>query len=428
MERIHIFDNRAQIVDLALVFAAGTTRDPKGLEGLSYVASEMLLRGTAKYDRQGIREAIDFLGTSLSAEVGNLTLQVTGDSSTRNLDQLVELVRQILLEPTFPLDELEKVKRQTIAESSEVRDSDSACAGLFFTQLLFHEHPLGHPMRGYASSVKAITRDDIVSYRERNVIKKNLVMGTAGNVSDKEALHHLAPVLTAMPEGDDIEPLPAVPAGVEGLDVVLVARTGQTQAQIVIGQEGIPGSHPDLFPLLVSITGFGGTFTSVLVREIREKRGWSYGVSAGMIPGRDTGVFRIRYAPKTEDVVPSIELTLKLLSSLQSGGLEAEHMNFAREYLVNQYPFMVEAPYKRMNLIIRSRLTGKPLDYAEDFIRYVQGVTDEAAADAMGRWLVPKRQKIVVVGDPSLEKKLARLAGVSRVRVFDYSHDGPLES
>ncbi len=426
MTPIHVENHTLEYVALSITFQVGAAQDPKGQEGLAYLAANMILRGTQKYTRVALSEELDFVGTSIGITVGRETTQIFVDCSTRNLPHLLALVQEVLANPTFPEEEFEKLKRQTIAELSEMRDSDGEAARLFFSELLFEGHPYAHPTRGYEATLTDISREEAREFYHDNFSQANVLIGVAGDVTGDAVPKIEDQLLAGLPTGEPRGATEKVPSFEPGLRILLVTRPDRSQAQVAIGQTALRGDSADLFPASVAITGFGGTFTSVLVREIREKRGWSYGVGAALVPGRHTGLFQIRYAPSTADVVPAIKLTGELLADLAENGLPTEHIEFAQSYMSSQYPFLLDTPHKRLAMALDVILANKPDDYVENYVNYVTAVTVEGARQALNRLLQPANLAIVVVGDPGLAEGLAALPGVSSFRQISATWDGPL--
>jgi zinc protease len=426
MTAIHVENHTLEYVALSITFQVGAAKDPAGKEGLAHLAANMLLRGTAKYSREALAEELDYVGTSFGINVGRETTQIFVDCSTRNLPQLVELVAEVLAAPTFPEDEFQKLKRQTVAELSEMRDSDADAARLFFSELLFEGHPYAHPTRGYEKTINSITREEAENFYRQNFSQANILIGVAGDVAPDAVANVRGQLMVGLPVGNALESTPEVPSFEPGLRVLLVTREDRSQAQVAIGQTALRGDSSDLFPASVAVTGFGGTFTSILVREIREKRGWSYGVGAALVPGRHTGLFQIRYAPSTEDVVPAIQLTEELLVDLATNGLAAEHIEFAQSYMASQYPFLLDTPHKRLAMALDVILANKPEDYVENYVKYVESVTVDGAKAALNRLLRPGDLAVVVVGDAALAESLSALPGVTSFRQISATWDGPL--
>ena len=426
MKVIQVENHSLEYVAVNITFAVGSALDPPGKEGLAFFTSQMLTRGTGRYSKQALAEEIDYLGSNIAVASGTETVQVVADCASRNLPRLLELITEVVVHPTFPEEELEKLKRQTLADIAEVKDTDAAAAALFFGQLVFEGHPYSHPARGYARTVKSFTRDDVVGFYRDHYVKANAVIGVAGDVTPEEVKELVIAAVASLPEGSKRPPTQDVPSRTEGLDILLVTKPERTQSHVVIGQPAVRGDYPDLFSLSTAVTGFGGTFTSILVREIREKRGWSYGVGASLLPGRYSGLFQVRFAPATEDTTPAIGLTLNMLGDLARDGLDDENLDFAKQYLINQYPFLLDTSVKKMELELNAYLTGKPAGYLDTYVDTIAAVSRESARRSVGEVLSPGNSCIVVVGDEGLEKALNDLPGVTRVRTVPHTWDGDL--
>jgi len=426
MKVIQVENHTLTYIALVLNARAGSALDPPGREGLAYVTAHMLQRGTRRHTREQVADELDLVGTGINVSVGAEGVQFFVDCASANLPGLLDVLSEVLAAPIFDPAELDKLKRQTLAEIHELRDSDAGLAAYFFSALLHEGHRYGPPARGYETSLASITRDDVVEFYRKHYTQAAFVVGIAGDIGPTIRDQVLDATVRRLPAGRTRPATPPVPAGPHGLDLLLVTKPERTQAQVAVGQKAIPGSDPRFMPATVAVTGFGGTFTSVLVREIREKRGWSYGVGAGLAPGRYTGTFRIRYAPKNENVAEALSLTLDLLSALRTDGLANEHLEFARNYLVNQHPFSVDTPVHRLDFLLTLQLTGRPLSQLDRFAETVRTVTDADANSAISSFLEPERSRIVVVGDASLQDSLVKLPGIARFRTVPFDHDGPL--
>lgn len=423
MRQYHVLNQSMGFVATSWSFPAGSSLDPPGLEGLAHLSAELALRGTARKSREELARELEFLGCSPAVEVGVESAHFGFECPTRYLQQLADLLHEVFLEPTYDQEELARLKRQLFGEMAELKDNDSAASNLFFGQALYAGDPYGHPIRGYQKSVERISVDDIRAFRQAHYARHRLLLGVAGTCEQSEFNQRFETVLGHFPQGQAVE-LPALlPHAVDGLDVLLVTRPGRTQAQVTIGQRAVPGNSPYFTPLRLATVGFGGTFTAPLVREIREKRGWSYGVSASLLAGRRSGSFKMRFAPKNSDVLPAIKLSLKMLNALVQSGPTEKNLQFTKRFLVQQYPFLVETPLARLDQMLHIAATGKPADYLETYCERVQAVTVPSALEAVQTVLSPGRQTIVVLGDPSLERPLAKLAGVGRFRTLSVEWD-----
>ncbi len=411
---------------VSLVFPDGTLGDPTGKQGLTAVTAEMMLRGTRRWPRKSFQARLDRLGASLSIQVFRGHTQIKGECTSKHVPALVSLLTSVLSEPRFDAGELERLVRQERYELVEDQDNDGHCARRLFSQALFRGHPFGLPVRGFPDSLSAVTLED-VEHRHRTLMASGpRWLGMAAPFPETRAIALAERVTYALPsEGRPCVVLPPADSW-SGLNVVLAERPGRTQAHVLLGQTGLAGSDPDLFPLGVAVTGYGGTFTSILVREIREIRGWSYDVECRHTAGRYTGVLLCQFTPENRYVIPAVNLTLQRMEQWRTEGLSPEQCDFARRFLTFRHPFLADTTTKQ--LVERQFLgvAGMPPDYLTRFKEHVGAVTEDDVRRCTRRVVRPADQTLVVVGDRSLRKKLERLSGVQAMRVVRADDPGPL--
>lgn len=405
---------------------SGSLADPPGKEGLAYLTANMLLRGTARRTQARIVEDIDLLGSMLDLSVGKEATIVRADALKRNLDGLSDILADILGASSFPESELDKLRRQTQAELKDLRNHDEYLARHFFHQALYDGHPYGRPGKGTESSLERVTRADVVAFFEGLFRTDSSFVAASGALTGAELDDLVARTLGDLPGGAAQEAaFPAVvPA--RGRSLVLVDKPDRTQTQVVVGHHTVDANDPDYFPLLVANTVFGGTFTARLSREIREKRGWSYGAYSYFSPSRRSGTFSVRFYPNNENTAAAIELALTLLEQLAEDGITEEELAFATSYLINQFPFKIDTTPKRIEQLMTGELLGWPADFLDRYMDDVGGVTLEAANAALRRHIHPRDLVITVVGTASLIRDgLATLPGVKDVRVHPHDQDWP---
>jgi len=404
----------------------GSLADPPGKEGLAYLAANMLTRGTTRRSQAHIVEDIDVLGSMLDLSVGKEATIVRADALKRNLEGLLDVLTDILTAATFPPEELDKLRRQTQAEIKDLRNHDEYLVRHFFQQLLFDGHPYGRPGKGTISSLDQVGRDDVVAFVHRQLRQDNLFVAASGDVTRAELDDLVERCLGGLPDGREAEPPFARLPPPSGRTVLLVDKAERTQTQVIIGHETVDANDPDYFPLLVANTVFGGTFTARLSREIREKRGWSYGAYSYFSPSRRSGTFSLRFSPNNENTAAAIELSLALLEQLAADGITESELAFGRSYLVNQFPFKIDTVPKRVEQVMSGELLGWPADFLDHYIADVEAVTVDAANAAVRRHIHPADLVIAVLGTADVVRDgIARLPGTRRVIVHPHDADWP---
>ena len=414
------------LVQLRFLFLAGGYYDPKGKEGTAGLTARTLVRGTKTMTYEEIMDKVDWLGASLDTGALGLYSFVGGDVLTRNLDNFVKILADIVLNPTFPAGEVEKERALMEGDILHRRDSDSALVKYFFHRFLYQGSIVGRPVGGTLESLKRITLDDIKAFHKAHYTRKNLVVIAAGDITKTQLEELLDKYFGKLPEGkDELFEAKDLPHH-KGLKVLIVDKPNRTQTQIRIGNI-CPGWHSeDPIGAFVANTAFGGTFTSILTTEIRIKRGWSYGVGSFMDLFRERGTFAMGMFPKVQDTAPAIELSLKLLKEAVTKGIPEKELAKAKEHMVNHFPFELETSMKRASAQASIMLRGKPKDLLQTYSRRVQGVGIERAKKAFAQYADPDNGVIVVVGPAKeLKEALSKIPGVKDVQVIPYDKDLP---
>jgi zinc protease len=386
------------LVSIAICLRSGCAYDPPGKDGLTRITARLLRRGADAMSAREIEEAIDRLGAELSFEIASCTVTLHAQVIRRNAAAFVDLLARLVGKPTFAEDELERIKRETIAEIIESRDNDRALAQHAFRRALFDGHPYGRSAQGTTGTIAAITRGDVISHHRRHFVRDNLVLGFAGDIDEAEAAKHAAVITDALPAGDALGDPVAEPTLKKGRHLVFVNKPERTQTQILIGTLGTSAHDPDHIALGAACAVFGGTFTSRLMREVRSKRGWSYGAYARLSLDRHRQSFSVWTFPAAADAAPCIALELDLLTAFHTTGVTPREIGFIKKYLARSHAFDIDTAPKRLHQALDVELLALPADYYSAYVAHVNAVTPEAASEAVRARLSAADLTIVVVG------------------------------
>jgi zinc protease len=410
------------IVTLTLTLRTGMLDDPPGKDGLAYLTSQMLMRGAGKLSHAQIMDEVDHLGASLGVSVSRDTTTISGDTLTRKLDAFEALVGTILAEPTFPEAELDKLKRQTVAELEQLRDHDSALAQRAFVKRLFAGHPYGRPLKGTEETIATITRDDVVGFWRDHYKPGGALIGAASDIDSARLERYIARTLGRLPSaGRPDEAVVADWAGAQGVSVVLVDKPERTQTQVTLGHATIDANHADHLGLFVGNVVFGGTFTARLSHEIREKRGWSYGAYSYLQSDVRLGTFMMRFYPATKDTVPALRVADDLLATLVKDGISADELDATQAFLSNSHLMSFETPEKELSERLSARLTGRPDDWLDRFVPLVRALDRETINAAIRRHLTPDTMVISVLCTAGeLEPAMREWPRVGALDIIDY--------
>jgi zinc protease len=227
------------------------------------------------------------------------------------------------------------------------------------------------------------------------------VVGFAGAITQEEAQTLGAVLVRALPEGPRVETVLPEPAPPVGRRLFFVDKPERTQTQILIGSLGTHPRDPDHWPLVAATAVFGGTFTSRMMREIRSKRGWSYGTSARLSIERKRHAFTMGAFPAAADCAPCIALELKLLEDFTKEGITPRELAFIKNYMIRSHAFEIDTAPKRLGQVLETELLDLPADYHSGYLEHVRAVTLESANAAVRERLSAENLVVVVVGTGS---------------------------
>jgi zinc protease len=415
-------DRTRPLSTMSMSLSGGQLADPAGQEGLAFLTSQMLTRGTARHTQAELSEALDTMGSHLGVSVARETTSVIGDALTRNFDEFEALVTEVLCEPTFPEEELSRLKRQTIAELKQVRDNDAALAKRFFVRGFYEEHPYGRPLRGTEESLDRISRDDVVRFYETHYSSHGAISGACGDLTLERFTSYIETTAGELPAGPQASVAVQSPMDWKpGYRLDLIDKPERSQTQVFIGHPTLHANHDDYIALYLAHVIFGGTFTARLSQEIREKRGWSYGAYSYLHGDRHLGTFILRFYPGLGDTIPALEVADQLLSDYHADGPTEEELENARRYIVNSHPMSLETAEERLHEQLACRMLGRDPSWLETFIPAIKALTLDDLNRVIKAHLTPNDVLTTVVCTADgVKEQLAAWGRPQTTRVLGY--------
>lgn len=389
------------LVHLSVALFNGALEDPEGKEGLTRLVARAMRRTGGGLTQQELDTRIDSLGGSLGADVAHSTVSFNGTVIARNLDAFLDLVVDVLARPGFSEQELALLKRETEAEIIESRDNDRALARRWFQRRMFQGHPYGRSVSGLLATVPGMTGADVRSLYARTWTRSNVVLAFSGDIDEERARTCAERLLGALGTAEAGRDALGDPAGPRGRRLVLVDKPERTQTQILIGGLGSHPRDPDHIALHVANTVLGGTFTARLMKEIRSKRGWSYGAYSSLPYDRHRQAFSMWTFPKASDAATCIGVELELLRAWWDKGISKRELSWAKRYLTRSHAFAVDTASKRVGLALDSLLYDLPAGYYEGYLDHIRDVTLERANAAIRERISLENLLVTVVGTAS---------------------------
>lgn len=419
-------DPSLPLVYLNVAVKTGTVTDPEGLSGISSFMANMLRRGTQSRTKEQIDLALDQMGGSLAVETRAEAVILRGAVLAKQLGPYLDLVKDIVTQPSFPEHEIRKLKGETVSEIIQELGSDSKLGRRAFERFLFSGHPYGKPISGTTKAVESFTREQIQSHYDR-LFRDPLLLVVGSGDADPSRIREFARALGAARQGGSakLANIPAPPVA-EKRRLLLVDKPDRTQTQINIGQVGVTMTDPEFFPLYLANHAFGGgSFSARLMVEIRVKRGWSYGAYSYFRHGRKPRSWQMYTFPATSYTPEALTELFKLLERFRQDGVTAEEFDFAKTSLVNSSGFMFNTPAKRVDNALLEKTLDLPEGFMETYGKEVSRLTIEQVNRAAKKYFDSSRATTVVVATvtPELKKKLAEATQVpaAEVKVEPYT-------
>jgi zinc protease len=410
------------LVSIVIALRCGSDADPRGQSGLARIVMRMLRRGCAGMTAEQIDFRIDALGAEVAVDTSASSVAMHVQVIARNLDGLVDLLGAMLGSPTFHEGELERLKRETVAEIEDARDSDRIVAQKALQRTLFEGHAYGHNPGGTIDSVRAIGLDDVISFYRRFVVRANVVIGVAGDVTADRVPGVIAKLTAGLATGEPAPDAVSDPTMRPGRRLLVVDKPERTQTQILVATLGTSPHDEDHVPLYVANAVFGGTFTSRLMREVRSKRGWSYGASTRTSVDRHRQAWTLWTFPASGDAAPCMKLVLDLMEAWVEKGVTAREVAFIKRYLVRSHAFDIDTPQKRLHQALDVELLGLPADYFTGWLDRVRAVDADAASQAVARRIHPEDLQCVTVATAAniLEAMRAAIPRLAETNVVPF--------
>ena len=383
------------MIDVQIDFPAGSAFDPSGKSGVASLTQGMLDSGAGELDEEQLAERIDDLGARLSGSVDSdrAGLALRTLSSLKEREAALSLMQTIVTSPSYAESALVREKARSIAALQEAETRPDSIAGKRFAAAIYPGHPYG--VSPDASSVSAITRDDLLAFHRTHYVANRAVVSIIGDLSRSEA-ESIAQRLTAgLPRAGASTELPAVTLPQGG--TVRIAHPA-AQSHIYIGMPGIRRGDPDYFPLLVgNYTLGGGGFVSRLMNEVREKRGYAYGVQSYFMPRKLEGPFQIGLQTKREQAGDALKVVNQVLGDFLKTGPTPAELKAAKQNLVDGLALRLDSNAELLGYLSLIGFYGLPLDYLDNFQARVSAVTVQQIRDAFSRHVKPENLVTVIV-------------------------------
>ena len=409
------------LIAFSITFLGGADQfEPAGKQALASLTAALLSEGTKTRDAEALSNALQLLGTSISASIGSESGTIGFRSTAAKFPATLDLLADILVNPVFPENGLERLRGQRLVQLTQARAQPGAIASRVFPRIVYGDaHPYGRVVT--EASLKAITREDLVAFHKQYFLPGRALVTVVGDTTAAAARPVIEKALAAWTKGGD-KPSFTFPPVTEpkATTIFLVDKPGAAQSTFAIGRPGPPRNTPDYYALQVMNTILGGMFQSRLNANIREEKGYSYGVNSSFGYGRGPGPFRTGGDIVTEKSDAAlVEFMKELKGILGERPLTDEELSVAKDALVQRLPATFASVSSINNALTTLWTQNLPDDYYQQYAKRIAAITKDDVLRVAKQYVTVDHLAIVIVGDKSVIEGPLKAANIAPIEYRD---------
>jgi zinc protease len=396
-------DHRLPLVSIQYnISAAGPLFEPADMPGLANIAAQMMDEGTQTRTSRQSAEAVESLGASLSvsSRFGSSATIVTASGLSDNFDDWFALANDVLLNPSFPADELERLKQRLRITLRQQRTDPDFLSNERFSRAVYGDHPASNVAPTLAA-IDKLTPEMLAKWHDDRLAPQNAILGITGDVRAADLLPKLEKALASWKRTDLKEMLPENPKPVSARKVYLVNRPASEQTSLALGNIAIERRSPDYFPFLVTNQVFGGNGSARLFSNLREEKGYTYGAYSTFAAVKYPGAWYAYGDVRTAVTDPAMTEFLKEITRIRDESVTEKELEDSKRSIVASFALSLEDKTQLLNYQITRKVYELPADYWDTYPARINAVTIADVQRVARAYINPESIQIVAVGDAS---------------------------
>lgn len=394
-------DHLNPIITMRFAFRGGAALDPEGKEGLANFAAALLDEGAAGRDSQAFRRELEDKSVALGYDAGLDAFRGRLTTLVQHAEAAFGLLGDSLTKPRFDEEPVERIRRQILSGLRQNEEDPDVQASRALFEHVFGDHPYARPARGTLESVPGLTRGDLTAFTQRMLARGALVIGVSGDVTPEQLGPLLDTAFGGLPaaQGADAGAVEDVEPRLDG--EMIVIEKDVPQSAVVFADLGLKRSDPDFYAayVMTHILG-GGSFTSRLYSEVREKRGLAYSVGSYLYPFDRAGLMAGRAGTQNARAAEAIDVIRAEWRRMAENGVTAEELETAKRFLTGSYPLRFTNTSAVAGMLTGLQMDNLPIDYFDIRNGLVEAVTAEDISRTAARLLDAERMVFAVSGKP----------------------------
>ena len=385
------------MISIELLIDAGSRHEPDEQAGLANLTARLLTQGTQKRTATQISEALDFMGASLSTSASEDVASVSMTLLKKDLASGLELLADILSRANFPPPEIDRQKQAVIASIRARQEDPGAVAATAFAAALFPKSPYGRHVEGTEASVKALSQKSVREFFSNYYRPNRAIVAVVGDVAEPEIARALNDALRGWSKGAPATK-PVAPVEIGKPQTIRIPKD-LTQANIVLGHNGLTRGNPDYYAVQVMnyILG-GGGFSSRAMDSIRNERGLAYSVYSYFAAEKSHGSFQFVMQTKNDTAAEAIRLGTEEMRRMREQPVSEQELSDAKDYLIGSFPLRFDTNRKVASFLAQVEYYELGLDYPERYAELIRRVSRDDITRVAKQYLRPEQLITVIVG------------------------------
>lgn len=398
------------VVYMQMVIKTGADADPMGKAGVASMTADMLDEGTINRTALQLADEIDFIGADISTSANYDASYANLLTLKEHLDRAMELYADVLLHPSFPASEFDRLKKELLASLMQQKDRpDAVATNVFYSRLFGTNHPYGYQISGTEETVNAMLLDDAYTFYRTYYVPNNATLIIVGDITKDEAVKVCEKYLSSWTKADLPATMVAKPENNDKTTIYLVDKPNAPQSQIRIGDVGLARNSEDFYAINI-LNQLLGSSNGRLFLNLREGKGYTYGAYAQFSLRKAEGPF-VAYAGVRTDVTDSSMIEfMKELNRVRDELASEEEFTMYKNAVIQRLPRVFETPQQIAGQIGSLALYDLPDNYFDSIVEKYNAVTREDIQRVAKKYIRPDNLVITIVGDKeAVKEKLEKL-------------------
>lgn len=420
LQILFVEKNNLPIIQMSLIVNAGSRFDPTNKTGLAYLTSMLIDEGAGQFSALELDNEIESLGSIFGVSTDSDLIYLNMLTIKEKFERSLELLSTIYTSPLFTENDFDREKKKLLTNIVRSYDEPSYIASTSFRNLVYGTSPYAHPIIGETKSVETITNSDVIQFYQNNFSPSNTHLIIVGNITQPELEEklniHFNSASTKVVDDISIS-LP----GSNHKQFYIIHKDGAAQSEIKIGHIANKRTDSGYFPKVIMNSILGGQFSSRLNLNLREDKGFTYGISSGFQYNKYFGHFQISTSVESKNTAATLIEIEKEINGIKQN-ISSEEIEFSKSYLIKRFPAMFETYSQIANNLTSLVHYSLGDNYFNNYIRSIENCTKHEIENAAQQKIVSDKLIYLIVGDR--EKIIPQLSSVTDKSIVELNKFG----